>query len=80
MIQKYSSRIRIMIFYPYRIADPGWHRIPDPDPHHRLQEIVFVKKYKRNENTQNLAHFSIFEWKLNQRVLSAIAKEDVIMN
>jgi hypothetical protein len=31
-----SSRIRILIFYPSRIPDPGVkrHPIPDPDPQH----------------------------------------------
>jgi hypothetical protein len=34
-----SSRIRILIFNPFRIPDPGDKKAPDPDPQHCLEVL-----------------------------------------
>jgi hypothetical protein len=38
-----SSRIRILIFYPFRIQGSKRHRIPDPDPQHWYFYFLFGK-------------------------------------
>ncbi len=71
-----SSRIRILIFYPSRIPDPGVKKAPDPDPQHwpnvvfcRLNFVVMlpdtcvsVMVYNLFNNIQedNLQHLSYF--------------------
>jgi hypothetical protein len=60
-----SSRIRILIFYPSRIPDPGVkrHRIPDPDPQHcmRIRVLQFswmlVHANNRIHRSRNLNKF-----------------------
>ncbi len=37
-----SSRIRILIFYPSRILDPGVKKAPDPDPQHWFRRRPFT--------------------------------------